>query len=91
MKILYEDENAQLSLTYLESLPFLHVEVKKFSKSLYKKYLVVLIKAIREAGLSKVYSSCSSKKARKINEMFGFEYLCTVEGKDIMEYTDDWR
>lgn len=90
MKVLYEDGNVQLSLTYLETLPFLHVKLEKFSKDLYKKYLVLLIKTLKENKLNKVYSSCSSRKARRFNEMFGFKYLCNVEGKVIMEYTDDW-
>jgi hypothetical protein len=86
MKVLWEDGNVKLSLSYLETLPFLHVEINTLSKELYKKYLVEFIKVLQYNKLTKVYSSCTSPKARKLNEMFGFEYLCNIEGQDIMEY-----
>lgn len=89
MKILWEDGNVSLSMSYLGTLPFLHVEIKEFSKDRYKKYLVEFIKVLKENNLTQVYSSCISPQSRKLNEMFGFEYLCDVAGHEIMEYTND--
>ena len=90
MKIIFDDGNVQLRLSYDEIVPILHVDIVEFSKDLYKKYLVEFIKVLRDNNLSTVYSVCSTEKAKKFNELFGFKYLCTIEGKDIMEYTDDW-
>ena len=90
MKILWEDGNVSLSMSYLGTLPFLHVEIKEFSKDRYKKYLVEFIKVLKENNLTQVYSSCTSLKSRKLNELFGFKYLCTTGERDIMEYTNDW-
>jgi hypothetical protein len=89
MKELFNDGNVKLSLSYFEELPFLHVEVKTFSKDLYKKYLVVFQKALQENGLTTVYSQCANEKGKKFNELFGFEYLCNIEGQTIMEYCHD--
>lgn len=86
MKILWEDEDIQLISTEVDGLTFLHVEVYNFSKNLYKeKYLPGFFRLLKENNITTAYSRCHSDKAKKFNEMFGFEYLCDVEGTPIME------
>lgn len=84
MKELFNDGNVKLSLSYFDDLPFLHVEMKTFSKDLYKKYLVSFHKVLQENNLNEVYSTCANDKAKKLNELFGFEYLCDIQGNTVM-------
>lgn len=84
MKEIFNDGNVKLSISYFGELPFLHVEMKTFSKDLYKKYLIAFHKVLQENNLTEVYSTCANDKAKKFNELFGFEYLCDIQGNTVM-------
>lgn len=87
MKTLYEDERGWIKLSYVDSLPFIHVQLDKLSPKLYKEYLVLFNKVLTDNSLDKVYSTVKDEKTQKFNELFGFEFLCEVEGNRVMEYS----
>lgn len=87
MKTLYDDGNCWLGLDYLEDLPFLHVKIESFSPSKYKEYLVEFNKVLLDNNLKQVYSVCTTEKAKKFNEIFGFTYVCPIDQGSVMEYS----
>lgn len=67
----------------------LHLRVYKWSPAVYKELLTVLVEILddaKEVGYNAVYTGTFTKdtKARKCQEMFGFEYLGEYNGTTLM-------
>ena len=78
MRVLYKEEgNGFLGLSRDEALDIfvMHVDLKIWSVSEYKRYLIVfgnVLNLLREVGITEVYSFCDSEKEVKFNKLFGF-------------------
>lgn len=73
-----EENNGFVSISLDEKLDafIMHVELKSWSLSEYKRYKKVFkaIKArLKEVGITEVYSITDSKKEKKFNKLFGFK------------------
>lgn len=79
MIILYSEENngfVGLSVDEKLNVYIMHVELKSWSKSEFKRYKKIFsaIKArLKQVGITEVFSVTDSKKERKFNLMFGFK------------------
>jgi hypothetical protein len=79
MITLYSEEgNGFVNLSVDDKLDVyvLHVELKSWSKSEYKRYkkvFKVIKDRLKQVGITEVFSITDSKKERKFNLMFGFK------------------
>lgn len=79
MRILYQEEgNGFLGISLDKELDIfvLHVDLKIWSVSEYKRYLKVFgfyLNILKESGIKEVFSFCDSPKEEKFNKLFGFQ------------------
>ena len=84
MRILHQEEDGWIGVSYLEGLPFLHMEYKgKWSVGVYKRFLQIFVKCLKEIEGDVVFSTVKPN-TRKFNEVFGFESIGVIEGHEIM-------
>lgn len=80
MRVLYEEEgNGFLGLSVEPNLDVfvLHVDLKSWSVSEFKRYLKIFsyyLNVLRDIGIKEVYGICDSEKELKFNELFGFRF-----------------
>lgn len=79
MKKIYEEkDNGFVGLSYYGDLKIhvMHIELKSWSVSEYKRYLKIwkiLRKSLKKVGINEVFSFCDSDKEMKFNKIFGFK------------------
>ena len=77
MIILYEEPQGYVAITLDDATEkcYMHVELKNWSLSEYKRYLVIfeIIKKHLKELVPEVYSICDTEKEFKFNALFGFE------------------
>jgi hypothetical protein len=79
MRVLYYEEgNGFLGISLDKDLDIfiLHVDLKQWSVSEYKRYLNIFsfyLNVLKEVGIDEVFSLCDSDKEVKFNKLFGFK------------------
>jgi len=79
MYVAVEHEHFTLSIEFTEGLPFFHMELRKWSKDLYREYLGIfgeVLEFLKGKGFKEVYVVIpKDKKLLKFENMFGFSIL----------------
>lgn len=76
MMTFYEDTDCWLGYSVEQGIVSVHTEIfSKWSVSKYKKYLGILASFLNYIDKDVIYSVCKTEKAKKFNELFGFEEL----------------
>lgn len=78
MKTLIDNEYGHLKYEWWEGYPLFHLELYKWSKSLYKSYLQVfdyVLAKFKDNGVTQVFVAIpdNDQKLLKFEKMFGFE------------------
>jgi len=77
--IAVEHEHFTLSIEFAEGEPFFHMDLRKWSKDLYKMYLSIfgeVLMFLKDKGFNKVYVVIpKDEKLLKFESMFGFKIL----------------
>src|SRR4030042_5937416 len=89
-KTVYSDEDIILHLVYFteQNLCFIHSEVKKWSLSKYKKYLLVfaeILNQLHKEGIDELFAIPPTEKEEKWQGLFGFvDTGHRIEGYTVM-------
>lgn len=84
--LLYEEPgNGFITIRFDSALKgyLVHMDCKEWSLSTYKRYKkiwAVVLKNLKEAGVTKFYGTVQDKKSLKFNKMFN----CKYTGKDVI-------
>jgi hypothetical protein len=76
MNIIYKDKDSWLGYTIEENnIMFLHMDTNIWSLSVYKKFLSIFNEFLKVVDREFIYSIAKTEKAKKFNELFGFDYI----------------
>ena len=74
MNIIYKDKDCWLGYTIEENnIMLLHMNTNIWSLSVYKKFLSIFNEFLRVVEREFIYSIAKTEKAKKFNELFGFD------------------
>jgi len=91
MNTFYKDGEDWLGWTDDNGVISVHVEIASWSLSSYKKYIKILVDFLKTVDAKCVYTIAKTDKAKKFNELFGFNQAgLTEEGWYVMELQNVW-